>query len=363
MSISLFGPGEQKTSYTNVDKAIEAGYEVSTRQRDFVFEVVDVNGNPVKSPDGKAVHLLILNPKVFSYKKPSASQVINTRGGAYTETKGVANRTLTISGTMGVNPLKFMPVDQSSLLGSFVAPVTVGFNDMLDSISTLLGSTPYQGLEELQRFEKNIIDTYYNERARWSAGERDAVFLNLYVIQDRRKYTLEPQTIDINRSSGTPLSYPYNFVFSVISDDESDKPAPDPRDFFDIIQDAKDAYYECEEFFGGGGTADQFFGVGGALNEAHDDLFEGLLSTYEQTRSFLNIKHDEWANASSEISSIVNKAFNQCFGWTSEDNIPNSGLMDAITPWGTLIPSDPEKVVSKNPAVEGAMWEIGRAHV
>lgn len=239
MPISLFGPGEQKTSYTSVEAATIAGYEVVTRQRDFVFVIENAIGQPW---DGESVHILILNPKTATLTEPAATPVQDTRGGVYKETKGVTKRRYTIAGTFGVNPLKFLPIDTGSAMGDLMAPITGGINDMMDALSGLLGSTPYQGLEEMNRFRDKIIHKYYALNRDWSEGVGSEVWLAMYVIQDGKKYYLEPANMTIPRTSATPATYPYQLDFTVLSETQSGIAQPDPRNFWDIIDDAKEAW-------------------------------------------------------------------------------------------------------------------------
>jgi hypothetical protein len=292
-NFTLFGPGEQKTEYSTVDQAVTAGYEVQSRQRDFVFAIVDKNDKPL------AVHLLVLNPKSFTFDEPAAVNALETRGGLYTETKGVANRTLSISGTMGVMPLSFMPKDTGSLFGGLIAPAVEGFNNMLDSLSRFLGATPLQGYQEYDNFRKKIIHEYYARKRAWSEGNGEPVFLVLYVVQDMKRYTLEPARFSLNRTSSTPFTYPYTMQFSVITEDESDQVVPDARDFFDVFADGVAAFNECESFFSGesglneaGANATAFAGL---VNYTMEEIISGSgTGSKEQMLEFKSQLPQNW---------------------------------------------------------------------
>lgn len=252
MPITLFGPGEQKTGYSKVQDAISAGYEVSTRQRDYVFMIGKINSEngSFETVDNESVHLLILNPQQHVLDEPSATTPLETRGGVYVETKGLTKRSLSISGTMGVMPLQFLPTD-NSLFGSLIQPAVRGFNDLLDSLSQFLGAEPYQGLEEMERFRQNILWKYYGMKKKWAEGIGPQVYLVLYVIQDQKRYIIEPKNFRIQRNVQSRMTYPYQMEFTVVSEEQSEYAVPDPRDFWDVFQDGVDAYNEVNRFFSG----------------------------------------------------------------------------------------------------------------
>jgi hypothetical protein len=180
-------------------------------------------------------HQLNLAPSAISVSTPFAVSVMATNKGILEENNGVVFRTISISGTTGLYPLR--EVDQgsgSSLSGKFksFAPKTAGAIDNLLKKASSTSSSKSDGninLEQTGYYQFWALNNFLIEYAE-SKKAKDGKYKRLVFNcpKDNISYVVTPMSFDLRRSAEDPLLYHYSIQLKCW-DVTTDKAVLDPN--------------------------------------------------------------------------------------------------------------------------------------
>lgn len=185
------------------------------------------NGKWVQDSKVLQPFTLPIAPESLSISTPFAINTTVTLGGIVEEHNGAPLRTIAISGTTGVLPLRGLVAgaaitrDGPSLPSSIFAGTLSGVSSIVSAVQQLgtgngtnnvlagtdtESSTGYAQFKLLQRFLEIYI-TYKK-----TSGARNTV-LALEMWKDQEVYFVSPVSFDMRRSAANPLEYQYSLIF------------------------------------------------------------------------------------------------------------------------------------------------------
>ena len=167
----------------------------------------------------KSRHNLNIAPQAISISTPFAISAMATNKGVLEENNGVVFRSINISGTTGLYPLRESAAKASSQVsGSFksFAPKTAGAIDtLLNKVATSGKSSPSKSsniqLEQTgyyQFWELNNFLVSYAESKKSKDGKNFRLVFNC--PKDNLSYVVTPMAFNLSRSANDPLMYNYS---------------------------------------------------------------------------------------------------------------------------------------------------------